>query len=129
MKSLFILMLLISFGEAQCQQKSKGVKDSLIWVKLTCEKGIEDAKKDFKKGIYKCSSYGLVADSNPALTNYINEYRLKKYGIITDNGGCVTNDYKECYLNLMIKLVEEKFGSDIFIKSKKEAEKLYSEKK
>lgn len=129
MKTFFILTLILSFAKMQSQEKKGTVKDSLVWVKLTCEKGTEDAKSDFAKGIYKCSSYGLIFDNNSELTTFIDEYRNAKYGIITQNGGCVTNDYKVCYSELMITLVKEKFGADIFVKSKNEAEKLYAEKK
>lgn len=128
MKTFLIFIFLLSFGLINCQEKNKTKKDSIVWTKITCEKGIEDAKIDAEKEIYKCLSYGLIFDTNPELNKFINDYREKKYGIITRNGGCVVNEYSECYLKTMEELVLKKFGNDIFEKSLREANELYSKK-
>ena len=125
MKTLFCLLLTFTFGIIYSQEKIKTEKDSIVWVKRTCEKGIEDAKLDAKNGIYKCLSYGLVFEKNPELNKFVKEYREKKYGIIIGNGGCVTSDYSECYSKTIEKIILEKFGADIFEKSRREAEELY----
>jgi len=115
-------------GFIYSQEKNKPEKDSIVWVKMTCEKGTDEAKVDAEKGIYKCLSYGLVFDKNPKLNKFVKEYREKKYGIVVGNGGCVTSDYSECYSKTMKKIILEKFGADVFEKSRKEAEELYVKK-
>ena len=128
MKKLFCLLLTFTLGFIYSQEKNKPEKDSIVWVKMTCEKGTDEAKVDAEKGIYKCLSYGLVFDKNPKLNKFVKEYREKKYGIVVGNGGCVTSDYSECYSKTMKKIILEKFGADVFEKSRKEAEELYVKK-
>ncbi len=126
MKKLFCVLLTFTLGFIYSQEKNKTEKDSIVWVKMTCEKGTDQAKVDAEKGIYKCLSYGLIFDKNPKLNKFVKEYREKKYGIVIGNGGCVTSDYSECYSKTMKKIILEKFGADIFEKSRKEAEGLYA---
>lgn len=126
MKKLFCALLTFTLGFIYSQEKNKIEKDSIVWVKMTCEKGTDQAKVDAEKGIYKCLSYGLIFDKNPKLNKFVKEYREKKYGIVIGNGGCVTSDYLECYSKTMKKIILEKFGADIFEKSRKEAEELYA---
>ncbi|WP_412464409.1 hypothetical protein [Flavobacterium mekongense] len=128
MKTLFCLLLTFTFAIVNSQEKIKAENDSVVWVKMTCEKGIEDAIIDAKNGKYKCLSYGLVFEKNPELNKFVQEYREKKYGIIIGNGGCVTSDYSKCYSKEIEKIIKEKFGADIFERSRKEAEELYSKK-
>lgn len=82
-------------------------------------------KLTLKKGVYKCLSYGLIFETNPELSAFINAYREKKYGIITRNGGCVITEYSQCYSKTMEEIVFKKFGVDIFERTRKEAEALY----
>ncbi len=104
-------------------------KDSLIYTKWNCEKGTEDAKKDFKNGKYNCYSYGLLLQLDSEFDDFLEEYRKNKYGINSKNAGCVITEHSECYSKLMRELVYKKFGSDIFEKSRKEAKELYKKKK
>ncbi|MBE8726461.1 hypothetical protein [Flavobacterium hungaricum] len=128
MKTFFCFVLTCTFGFIYSQEKNKTEKDSIVWVKQSCEKGIEDAKIDAQKGIYKCLSYGLVFDKNPELNKFVKEYREKKYGIIVGNGGCVITNYSECYSKTIKEIILEKFGTNIFDKSRKEAEELFAKK-
>ena len=100
-----------------------------MWRKGTCENGNEQAKIDFKNGVYNCFSYGLIFHSNPELSEFVLEYRKRKYGINTQNVGCVISEYSECYSTMMKNLVLKKFGNDIFEKSLNEAEELYKKRK
>lgn len=126
MKKLFCISLTFTLGFIYSQEKNKIEKDSIVWIKMNCEKGTDQAKVDAEKGIYKCLSYGLIFDKNPKLNKFVKEYREKKYGIVIGNGGCVTSDYSECYSRTMKKIILEKFGADIFERSQKEAEELYA---
>ena len=128
MKTFLTFIFTLTFGVVHCQEKNKTEKDSIVWTKISCEKGIEDAKIDAEKGTYKCLSYGLMFEANPELNKFVNDYREKKYGIITRNGGCVITNYSECYSKTMKELVLKKFGEDIFERSRKEAEELYLKK-
>jgi hypothetical protein len=100
-------------------------KDSIVYTKRDCEKGVEDARDDFKNGKYNCYSYGLIISKYSDFENYLQNYRKTKYGIISKNAGCVISEHSECYSKVMTELVYEKFGSDIFDKSRKDARKLY----
>jgi hypothetical protein len=130
MKTLFCLLLTFTFGIIYSQEKIKTEKDSIILPKKTCEKGIEDAKLDAKNGKYKSFSYGyLFKKRKSELYKFIKEYRENKYGIIYEYGGFETSEYSECYSKTIAKILFEKFGADIFEKSRKEAEELYLNKK
>ena len=123
MKALITLLCITICGIANSQEKK------LVWTHQTCEKGTEKAKTDFSNGNYNCYSYGLVIQSNPDFSAYYDNYLKTKYGINIENKGCVITDFSRCYSETMEKLVYEKFGSDIFEKSLKEAKKIYNKKK
>ena len=129
MKNFIYISFLLIFGISFSQNENSKKSDSIVWRKVTCESGTEQAKIDFKNGIYNCFSYGLIFESNPELSFYIRNYRKTKYGIDTKNAGCVITEYSQCYSKTMNDLVLDKFGGDIFEKSRNEAEELYSKEK
>ena len=129
MKKIIYISFLLLFGFSFSQNENPKKSDSIVWRKVTCESGTEQAKIDFKNGIYNCFSYGLIFERNPELSSYIRNYTKTKYGIDTKNAGCVITEYSQCYSKTMDDLVLEKFGNDIFEKSRKEAEELYKKEK
>ncbi len=129
MKSSFCVLLLLFFSLVFSQNENSKKNDSIVWRKLTCERGVEQAKIDFDKGLYNCFSYGFIFETNYELSSYIQKYRKTKYGIDTRNAGCVITEYSDCYSRTMIDLVINKFGKDIFEKSRKEAEELFKKEK
>ena len=129
MKKFIYISFLLIFGEAFSQNENSNKSDSIVWRKVTCEGGTEQAKIDFKNGIFNCFSYGLIFEKNPELSAYIRNYTKNKYGIDTKNAGCVITEYSKCYSKTMKELVLKKFGNDIFEKSRKEAEELYKKEK
>jgi hypothetical protein len=129
MKKIIYISFLLLFGLSFSQNENPKKSDSIVWRKVTCESGTEQAKIDFKNGIYNCFSYGLIFERNPELSSYIRNYTKTKYGIDTKNAGCVITEYSQCYSKTMDDLVLEKFGNDIFEKSSKEAEELYKKEK
>ena len=127
---IFLTLIFLSLCSVISAQTTNTIKqDSLVYTIWDCEKGIKDAKNDFKNGKYNCYSYGLVALNDPDFNDYLQEYRKNKYGIISKNAGCVRTEHSDCYSKVMTELVYEKFGSDIFEKSRKEAEELYNANK
>lgn len=123
-KTFATLLFLVLCGIAYSQEKK------LVWiVGKTCENGIEKAKEDFSQKYYFSDSFGLIADTDSAFSEFYKKHLNTKYGIISQNGGCVITEYKKCYSEQMEKLIFEKFGSDIFEKSLKEAKGLYNQKK
>ncbi len=122
MKKIIYLSFLLVFGISFSQNEASHKNDS-------CESGTAQAKTDFDNGKYNCYSYGLIFDTNPDLSDYILKYRIKKYGINTKNVGCVITGFSKCYSKTMEELVLKKFGNDIFEKSSKEAEELYTKEK
>ena len=132
MKKYVVLIFFFSCVLGYSQQEKELEKDSIVLVNWTCEKGVEDAKSDFDKGLYKCYSYGLLAQITPhdeEFEHFLFEYRKKQYGIIAKNAGCVISEHSLCYSKEMTRWVHEKYGNDIFERSRKEAEKLYFKKK
>ena len=129
MKKIIYISFLLLFGFSFSQNENPKKSDSIVWRKVTCESGTEQAKLDFNNGIYNCFSYGLIFERNPELSSYIRNYTKTKYGIDTKNAGCVITEYSQCYSKTMDDLVLEKFGNDIFEKSSKEAEELYKKEK
>ena len=129
MKKIIYISFLLIFGVSFSQNENSQNNDSIVWRKITCESGTEQAKNDFKNGIYNCFSYGLIFERNPELSSYIRNYTKTKYGINTKNAGCVITEYSQCYSKTMNDLVLDKFGKNIFEKSRKEAEELYKKEK
>lgn len=125
MKKIIYILFLLSISFVFSQNENFNKSDSIVWRKVTCENGTEQAKNDFKNGIYNCFSYGLIFESNPELSFYIRDYIKNKYGIHTKNVSCVITEFSQCYSKTMNDLILNKFGKDIFEKSKKEAEDLY----
>ena len=123
MKTFITILISILFGIAYSQEK-KPVK-----TEMTCETGSEKAKNDFNKGHYFCESFGLLSEKDPEFSEFYEKYLLEKYCIISTNGGCIITDYRKCYSKTMEKLVLEKFGTDIFEKSIKEAKVLFYKNK
>jgi hypothetical protein len=129
MKNIIYISFFLIFGLSFSQNENPKKSDSIVWRKVTCESGTEQAKLDFNNGIYNCFSYGLILERNSELSSYIRNYTKNKYGINTKNAGCVITEYSQCYSKTMDDLVLEKFGNDIFEKSRKEAEELYYKEK
>lgn len=129
MKKFIYISFLLLFGLSFSQNVNSKKSDSIVWRKVTCESGTEQAKIDFDKGIYNCYSYGLIFERNPELSAFIRNYTKNKYGIDTKNAGCVITEYSQCYSKTMNDLVLDKFGKDIFEKSSKEAEALFKKEK
>ncbi|VXB68842.1 conserved exported hypothetical protein [Flavobacterium sp. 9AF] len=125
MRKIIYILFLLSISFVFSQNENFNKSDSIVWRKVTCENGTEQAKNDFKNGIYNCFSYGLIFESNPELSLYIKNYIKNKYGINTKNVSCVITEFSQCYSKTMNDLVLYKFGKDIFKKYKKEAEDLY----
>jgi hypothetical protein len=119
------LALLIFCGVVYSQEKNITENDS---IELSCRTGNENAKIDFDKGNYYCYCVKLISSSNADFDDFFEKFMEKKYGISIIRKGCVKYDYTECYSKKMTELVLKKFGSDIFEKSRKEAEKLYAKK-
>lgn len=125
----FFLISIISHS-----QERNTEKDSLVWRKSkTCQDGYEEAKKDFNNGIYNSYSYGLLISLAPkksevGFDEFYEDYLRKKYSINLEHRGCVVTEYSNCYSETMDKLINEKFGADIFKRARKEAKKLFKKK-
>ena len=113
-------------------QENQTVSDSIFWGETTCKKGVEIAKKDFKNGEYNAYSHGLTvtitSKSEIGFDDFYKDYMQKKYSINLEHRGCVVTDYSDCYSDTMKKLIFEKFGDDIFERSRREAKKIFIEK-
>lgn len=127
MKILAILGFFLCLTPTYSQEKTK---DSLIWVKRTCETGLKAAKEDFEKGIYNSYSYGLLFIIEPkksevGFEDFYQKYMLEKYAINIEHRGCVIDEHSSCYSEEMDRLIIEKFGPNVFEKGRKEAKRMF----
>jgi len=130
MKILAIIGILLCTIPALSQKKEG---DSLIWVERTCDKGLKSAKMDFANGIYNSFSYGLLVTIEPkgskvGFDDFYKKYMMEKYSINIEHQGCAVNNESICYSNEMKKLITQKFGKNIFKRSRKKAIKLFNRK-
>jgi len=128
LKNILALLIIIYFGNIYSQENNFNKKDSITYTIQTCDQGTIQAKEDFNKEVYNCFSYGLVYQIHPDFSNFYQSYMKSNYNIVFKNMGCVSSNYSECYSQVMKELIFEKFGGDIFEKSRKEARKLYDDK-
>jgi hypothetical protein len=130
-KNISILFLFLCSALSYSQKNESPVeKDSIIWIRQTCELGTQTAKTDFNNGIYNAYSYGLLLsnESEKDFSDFYKKYMREKYAINMEHRGCVITDYSTCYSGTMYKLIYQKFGSRIFKKSRREAKKLFLKK-
>lgn len=112
---IFLLLLVFKFGYAQ---EFKTEEEA-------CNYGTEKAIADAKKGDYQDLKFGLYMPTQDQSDEiYINILKTK-YGITVKNTGCQTTPGYKCYVKKMTALIYEKFGSDVFERTKQEAIKLY----
>ena len=129
MKKLLIVILAVS-SLIGYSQDNVIEKDSISLG--TCKTGIQDATSDFKKNIYNSYSYGLTVEiykkGEEGFSDFYRKYMLEKYSINIENQGCVVTPYKKCYAETAHKLIVEKFGVDIFERTRKEAKIVFINK-
>lgn len=129
MKNILILIFFIvsSFIHAQ---KKVIVYDSISLG--TCKDGIEKANTDFKKNIYNSYSFGLTAEitkkDEEGFNDFYRKYLMEKYSINIENRGCVVTPFFKCYSETADKLILQKFGKNIFKRTRKEAKKVFLRK-
>ncbi|PTX63619.1 hypothetical protein C8N46_101220 [Kordia periserrulae] len=133
MRIIFVLVFALGIGNVTAQEKNVFDRDTIApsdeeYLKYSCESGKKQAALDFKNGEYNCFSYGLMRKEDFDFERFYSAYLHKKYKIVNRNMGCVVTDYDMCYSDIMTKLVKEKFGKDIFKKSREEAKKVYKKK-
>ncbi len=125
---LFLIFFLVS--SIVHSQKSSIENDSISLG--TCKEGIENATSDFKKNIYNSYSYGLTAEiykkGEEGFSEFYRKYMLKNYSINIENRGCVIMPYSKCYAETAKKLILQKFGDDIFERTRIEAKKVFLKK-
>lgn len=119
MKELFIVIILLTLSMTICFGQE--------WDD-TCEEAIARAENDFKNGIMKATTYGLVVAEDYYFEEFYDKYLKDNYGVESSNGGCVITESLECYSSRIFELIEAKYGSDFFKKTRKEAKRLYKPK-
>ncbi|MRX67035.1 hypothetical protein SAMN06265349_102969 [Flavobacterium resistens] len=124
MKQILTFIFFLSCLVGLSQESQKG-DDNLFWYEATCENGTEKAQTDFNNGKYNIFITGLTFSfkSEEEFYKFYDNYMLEKYSIKFVKKGCVITGSIKCYKETMEKLVLEKFGVDVFEKSRKEAKK------
>ncbi|KAB8155973.1 hypothetical protein EZY14_001805 [Kordia sp. TARA_039_SRF] len=126
MRIIFVLLFTLSIGNVFAQEAKDTIPPpDTEHLKYSCESGKKQAELDFENGEYNCFSYGLMRKEDYDFERFYSAYLHKNYKINNTNMGCVVTDYDMCYSDTMTKLVKEKFGKDIFKKSREEAKKIY----
>lgn len=134
MKKYILILFFTSFCYCQSEQdkidKAAADRASGSGDNRTCQQGLQEAENDFSKGIYNSYSYGFAVErkGDNGFNSFYKEYLREKYLINIQNKGCVSSEYSKCYSTAMKKLIFEKFGSDIYSKSRNEAIELFSKK-
>lgn len=127
-KKISQVLFLFIFNSIYAQEVSN---DSII--NFDCESGLKEAKQDIEKGIYNSYSYGLLITLHPrkveeGFDEFYKNYMREKYSINIQHRGCVVTDRSSCYSQTMNQFIDEKFGSDIFKRGRKEAFRLFKKK-
>ena len=129
MNKIFTLILIFTFGlsYSQSEKEKSGIKNDSIFYG-NCESGTERAIKDVENKIYKSYSYGLIVRTKDEwnFSEFYEKYMKSKYGILIKDGGCLITAESKCYTKKMKELILAEFGTDIFERTRKEAEKLYN---
>jgi hypothetical protein len=83
-----------------------------------CEEGIDNAVRDYSKGIRKIYIWGEgYVDSSDLLFRKI---LTSDYGIQIEHLGCVVSSDDQCYSNFMYTKIELENGKDFFVKLRKQ---------
>jgi len=129
MKQLFFIVFLLNYFTVFSQESEKEI-DNLFWYEATCENGSEKAQIDFKNDNYNIYLTGLRFSDNSEeeFDKFYDNYMLGKYNIKFVEKGCVVTGSMKCYKETMGKLIYEKFGADIFERSRKEAKEKFEKK-
>jgi hypothetical protein len=118
-------VLLLSCLQVLAQDRSSGDIEN--------EKGRNEAARDLKQGVFVIKSSGqarLRIGGVPSLDDVYESMLWEKYKIRRETvGSCFLNDdtlrYVAGYNEVSIPAIEEKYGKEIFIKVRKEAETEY----
>lgn len=124
---IFIFFIVSSFVYAQ---KKVIVYDSISLG--TCKDGIEKANSDFKKNIYNSYSFGLAVEiikkDEEGFSEFYRKYLMENSLINIENRGFVITPFFKCYSETADKLILQKFGKNIFKRTRKEAQKVFFKK-
>jgi hypothetical protein len=77
--------------------------------KFDCESGTLSAISDLKNGLLKLIEYGFQPDNN---TNTFSSILKRNYGILVEYPGCRAFPNYDCYNKVMLKEIEDKFGTE-----------------
>ncbi len=92
--------------------------DSFVVAESLCETAKNMAQKDIENGRYAAFFHGYRANNS----NTFERLMLRKYGVYAlRTGWCSGDDFLSCYSEVSIPVIKEKFGEDIFEKTKIEA--------
>ena len=92
----------------------------------TCEQAKERATKDFENGKMVLTSYGLIISEDYYFDEFYSNYLKENYQVEYGNGGCIVWDALLCYEDMMLELVEGKYGENFFDRTQNEARKEYT---
>jgi hypothetical protein len=76
-----------------------------------CESGTISANNDLKKGLFRFIYYGFHP---PDMSNTFSTILEKNFGILVEYPGCRAFPNYDCYNKVMMKAIEERFGTQLF---------------
>ena len=85
-------------------------RDELYAACVDCETAKQQAFKDIEKGQLCFIKFGMVTVENAHFFESFND----NYQVIAISGGCVGSDRFDCYNQIMVEKIKERFGQDVF---------------
>jgi len=123
-RRFYILIIVLSFGiivNAQNSNDELGFEmemDSTIIGKDMCETAKNMAKRDIVNGRYAAFFHGYRGNNSQTFERLM----VRKYGVYASRTGlCSGDEFLSCYSKISIPIIKEKFGEDIFEKTRLEA--------
>ena len=112
------LHILILFSLFCYSQENKGEK---------CTNGIEKARLDFEKGkaFFDYSRIDIEFTSDGDFENFYQVYMFSKYSLVRDDYVDYKSTKEQCYYAKMDSLIREKYGKDIYLKSRRKAKEIF----
>nr|WP_321236308.1 hypothetical protein [uncultured Psychroserpens sp.] len=90
-----------------------------------CLSGTEQAINNFNLGIYNIYSFGWAGQPTGGFEAYYNKHLFEKFGIKMVSMGCVVMPSDECYNKKMQELLYDRFGDNLFEKTREEAQEAF----
>jgi hypothetical protein len=120
------LLPLLAFSFLACASSAeKGESKSTDQKTDKCAEYHAKAERDFEKGVYTVTQYGMMKADDGEYEFYTN-FMKENYNVDVGNPGCEVEEDVECYSTKIEELLKEKHGNDFFTRTRTEATNAFS---